>query len=131
MNLHPFRMSAAILSRLSQPRVVLLLQLLEVTINRTGHARNKFELLIAGTRGMPEKPEHLSHLIKTLALHAKIYIGVGIRGSGFNIAPQEVAELVHNRPEMLNQTSVQKAIQDVVLILVTGMSKIAPLQLQP
>jgi hypothetical protein len=121
---------SATLSRLPQLRIVLSLQLLEVTVNSSGHPGNKFQLLIAGTRRMTQQPQHLRHLIKTLALQAEIYVGIGIRGGGFDITPQEMAELVHHRPEMFHQTCIQKTIQDVILVFVTGMSKSTPLQLQ-
>jgi hypothetical protein len=106
------------------------LKVLEAAIHCTGYTGNEFQLFIAGTRRIAEQAKHFRHLIKTLALCGEVHVGIGIRCRGIDIAPQEMAELVHHRPEMFHQTFIQKAIQNVVLVLVTGMSKGAPLQLQ-
>lgn len=119
------------LCRLSQPRIATLLKFLEMAIHRTGYTSNKLQLLIAGARRIAEQAKHFCDLVKALALRGEVYVGIGIGCRGIDIAPQEMTELVNNSPEVLHQTRIQKTIQNVVLVLVTGTSKSTPLQLQP
>jgi hypothetical protein len=105
--------------------------LLQVTIHCARDIGNEFQLLSARTGRLAEQTKHLCDLIKAFALQSKVHLWITVAGSRLNVAPEKIAELIHYASKVLYQSFVQKAIENRVLVVVTGTPKTTPLQLQP
>jgi hypothetical protein len=104
----------------------------QVTVYRFRDTIHKRQWILGRRRRAMQQTKHFRDPQQALVLKFAVRVvcfRMGLFCRGFYVTPEKLAEVVDRRPQVFNQAAVQEPVQDLGLVIGTGVLECAPVKL--